>query len=205
MRTVAPPRGLVLAAGGSRRLGRAKQSLEIDGIPLLRRTVLRVAGVCRPPVVVVTGAGARQAAGCLDGLDVTVARNRRWREGLSTSLAAGLDALGTGCGAALVTPCDLPGLSQDDLERLVEAWRAVPENPAAAAYDGVIGSPAILPERFFAELAGVGGDRGAREFLRRGDVPVTVVRFPSAAGDLDHDGHLAALADGPGDSVLPEQ
>jgi molybdenum cofactor cytidylyltransferase len=186
--------GLVLAAGASRRLGQCKQIVMVDGVPLVRRTVLLIADVCGAPVTVVTGANADRVTACLEGIEVVLVHNPAWHEGLSGSLALGLTALGPGCGAALVAPCDLPGLSAMDLERLAAAWRRTPERPAAACYGGVVGVPAILPEVVFSELLAVTGDRGARDLLRRNDVPVSVVTFPSAAADLDDGGDLATLA-----------
>ncbi len=187
-------RGLVLAAGASRRLGHPKQAVSIGGVPLVRRTVLLIAGVCGFPVTVVTGAEEPQVRACLDDLDVVLAHNPGWRDGLAGSLALGLHSLGQDCAAALVAPCDLPRLSARDLDRLVTAWRLAPERPAAATYHGIIGVPAVLPAPVFSELATVTGDKGARDFLRRGDTPVTVVEFPSAASDLDDHRDLATLA-----------
>jgi len=186
MKRPAPaPRGLVLAAGGSRRLGRPKQTVRIDGVPLLRRTVLIVAEICGSPVTVVTGANAEHAAACVADLDIVLAHNPRWASGLSGSLAVGLESLAAGCGAARVVPCDLPRLSRADLASLLAAWTQAPDRPAAASHGGVVGAPAILPERMFPELLSGSGDTGARDLLRRGDVPVTTVDLPSAAIDLD--------------------
>ncbi len=165
-------------------------------MPLVRRTVLVTAEACGFPVTVVTGANADRVEECLAGLDVVLAHNTRWRDGLASSLATGLRSLGQGCHAALVTPCDLPGLSASDLERLVAAWRRAPERPAAATYQGIIGVPAIFPEPVFREITSATGDRGARDFLRSGSVPVTTIECPSAAADLDDSLDLAALASG---------
>jgi molybdenum cofactor cytidylyltransferase len=186
-------RGLVLAAGASRRLGRPKQIVHVGGVPLVRRTVLLIAEICGSPVTVVTGANASQVTASLHGLDVVPAHNAGWREGLASSLAVGLESLEPDWNAALVAPCDLPGLAAGDLERLAHAWRRTPERAAAAAYSGIIGTPAILPRQILPRLATVRGDRGARDLLRRNDLPVTVVDFPSARQDLDHDEDLAAM------------
>jgi len=167
----------------------------VDGIPLVRRTVLLIAEVCEGPVTVVTGADADQVEESLVGLDVLLTPNPEWREGLARSLAVGLRSLGPGCDAALVAPCDLPALSATDLARLTTSWRDAPDQPAAARYNGIIGVPAVLPARLFPAIATLTGDRGARDLLRRSEAPITTVEFPSAATDLDDGRDLAALAD----------
>lgn len=188
-------RGLVLAAGASRRLGQPKQIVRVGGIALVRRTVLLIADVCGCPVTVVTGAHAARVATCLQGLDVMLVHNADWREGLASSLTIGLESVSPDGDAALVAPCDLPGLAQSDLERLVNAWRQDPDQAAAAAYSGVVGTPAILPLHVLPQLAANAGDRGARDLLRRGDLPVTAVDFPSARRDVDDADDLAAMPD----------
>ncbi len=178
-------RGLVLAAGGSRRLGRPKQTIRIEGAPLVRRIVRIVSDVCEGPVVVVLGASSERVANCLQGMDVVRVDNPEWRTGLGSSLARGLAALEGCCQAALVTACDLPCLAREDLETLATAWSREPDRPAAARYEGVLGIPAILPPGVFPELSDGGGDVGARGYLRRPDVSVTAVDLPGAALDLD--------------------
>jgi len=188
-------RGLVLAAGASRRLGQPKQIVRVGGIALVRRTVLLIADVCGCPVTVVTGAHAARVAKSLQGLDVVLAHNAGWQKGLASSLTVGLESLRPDRGAVLVAPCDLPGLAQRDLEELVNAWRKDPDQAAAAAYSGVVGTPAILPLQVLPRLAGIAGDRGARDLLRRGDLPVTAVDFPSARRDLDDADDLTTVPD----------
>jgi len=178
-------RGLVLAAGGSRRLGHPKQAVRIDGVPLIRRIVRMVAEVCEGHVVVVLGASSERVANCLQGMDFIRVDNRDWQSGLGSSLAQGVEALDGCCRAVLVTACDLPCLSKEDLEMLATAWSRAPDRPAAARYEGVLGTPAILPARVFPDLPEARGDVGARDYLRRPDVSVTPVDLAGASLDLD--------------------
>lgn len=186
-------RGLVLAAGGSRRLGQPKQVVRINGLPLVRRTVQIVAEVCEGTVTVVLGASSERVAECLEDTDVVCVDNPDWQRGLGQSLALGLAALNGHCRAVLVTPCDLPCLSKDDLETLAEAWSLEPERPAASRYHGVLGTPAILPAGVLTDLPGGRGDEGARGYLRRPGVSVTPVDLAAAAVDLDREQDLSGI------------
>lgn len=88
------PAGLVLAAGGSRRLGQPKQLLELDGETLLRRTVRIAVEAGCGPVVVVLGAGAEALRLQVAGLPAEVVVNAEWEQGMGGSIRAGLEALG---------------------------------------------------------------------------------------------------------------
>ena len=89
--------GLVLAAGGSSRLGRPKQLLPYRGATLLD-SVLRTARACHFDQLVVTlGGAAEEIAGQVDltGADVVV--NDEYGSGCSSSIAAAVRALDPRC------------------------------------------------------------------------------------------------------------
>lgn len=157
---------------------------------MVRRAVEAATAVCPAGVWVVTGAHGEAVAAALTGCAITLVHNDDWPRGLGSSLAAGLAAVAGSCRAALVLPCDLPDVSAEDLARLAAAWAAEPARPAAAAYAGTIGAPAILPSDCFAQLP-TGGDEGAGAWLRtRG--AATLVDMPAAARDVDHPEDLVA-------------
>jgi len=81
---------IVLAAGGSTRMGVPKQLLLYRRQSLLRRAMeTAVATVCRP-VVVVLGANAGRLCDEAKQLPVHVAENKRWKEGMSSSIQLGM-------------------------------------------------------------------------------------------------------------------
>lgn len=182
--------GIVMAAGQARRMGRPKATLRVRGVPMVRLAAEAAAVVCRAGVWVVTGAYRTAIAAALADCPVALVQNRRWARGLGSSLEAGLAAVTGRCRAALVLPCDLPGVTAADLARLAAAWAANPDQPAAAGFAGTVGAPAILPCRCFAELP-TGGDAGAGSWLRTRDT-LTVVDMPAAARDVDSPVDLAA-------------
>ena len=176
---------VVLAAGAGRRYGGPKLLLRVQGRPLVTRAATVAVSLTGRQSVVVLGSGAGRLAAELRDLPVGLTFNRHWREGLSTSLAAGIRSLPATARAALVLPADQCLIKHEHLARLVAAWRRRPGTPAAARFGGTIGAPAILPRSWFPRLRHLRGDVGARAMLR-GRLPgLTLVDMPEAALDID--------------------
>jgi CTP:molybdopterin cytidylyltransferase MocA len=175
---------IVLAAGASRRLGRAKQLVRVDGEPLVRRAARLALETGPSDAIVVLGASAAELAAHLSDLAVRTVTCEDHASGLGSSLRAGLDALDARVQGALVVVCDQPAVSAEHLLRLRDAWRERPEHAIASGYAGTLGVPALLPRAWFGEVAG-GLDQGARSILRGRRGEVGVVYDERLARDLD--------------------
>ena len=178
---------IVLAAGEGRRYGAPKQTLVIDGVPMVRRAALAAldAGT---RVTVVTGAHREKVEARLQGIAVACSFNASWREGMGGSIAHGIGfVLRTmpEASACIVLLADQPGVTPADLGRFIAAACRAPDRIIAAGYAGIIGAPCLFPRRCFGELAALAGDRGARALLRRHPENVDVLPLPGAALDID--------------------
>jgi nicotine blue oxidoreductase len=196
----APVVGLLLAAGGGRRLGgRPKALLEYDGRPLVEHAVevLRAAGCAR--VHVVLGAAADEVRARAELPGCALVDNPEWERGMGTSLRAGLASLaGTGAGAALVALVDQPGIGPRATERVRAAY-ASPATLASAAYDGVRGHPVLLGADHWAGVAATAtGDQGARAYLRAHAGALRLVECGDVAEpyDIDTEADLVRLRTG---------
>ena len=185
---------IVLAAGASTRFGSPKQLVRIQGRPLLHTVVTRAAEVTGNALIVVLGSGVGELAPLLRHSPGSVVVNRQWREGLASSIRAGVARLPATCAGALLVLADQAAVTSDDLRRLAGTWRRRPQCIAAALYAGTTGAPAIFPRSSFAELAALRGDGGARSVLRRSPDRVIRVPMPSAELDLDTPEDLLQLA-----------
>ncbi len=106
---------LILAAGRSSRMrGPNKLLARFDGEPLIRRMAKRALASKADPVIVVTGHRADDIAAALDGLDVEIAHNPDFADGLATSLKTGLHAVPDGAAGALVLLADMPEITTAD-------------------------------------------------------------------------------------------
>lgn len=176
---------IVLAAGGSSRFGSAKQLVRIGDRPLLSLTAGRTAEVVGHSLIVVLGARAAELTPLLKHSPGSVVINRDWREGLASSIRAGIARLPPSCAAVMLVLADQACVTAEDLRRLAGAWRRQPLCVAAARYGATVGVPAIFPQHLFGELSELKGDTGARALLRRHADRLVKVPMVSAAFDLD--------------------
>lgn len=187
----APPRiaALVLAAGQSRRMGPSNKLLsELEGKALLLHAVDAALASRADPVVVVTGHESARVRMALAERPVAIVHNPDYAEGLSTSLRAGLAALPEGIDAALVCLGDMPRLTPQALDRLIDAY--APEEGRAIVLptvQGKRGNPVLWDRRFFDEMARLAGDVGARHLIGEHAALVAEVPFDDAAALLDVD------------------
>ncbi|GAA2095133.1 nucleotidyltransferase family protein [Streptomyces albiaxialis] len=190
--------GLLLAAGGGRRLGgRPKALLSHRGRPLVEHAAraLREGGCA--PVHVVLGAAATAVHARAGLPDAVLHDNPDWAEGMGSSLRVGLAALAADgeADAVLVSLVDQPGIGPAAVAR-VRAACASRETLAAAAYGGRRGHPVLFGAAHWAGIAASAeGDRGARAYLRAHAADVTLVECGDIAdpADIDTPDDLALL------------
>ncbi len=165
--------GLILAAGGSRRLGRPKQLLPFAGGTLLGH-VLGVARGCRfDQLVVAIGGAADEVRSEVDLSGVEVVENRAYGEGCSSSIAAALPAVASRSDLLVLLLGDQPGVTPAAVAALVGGRGDAPL--AVCRYDDGRGHPIAFARSVFPDLAALHGDRGVWKLLdRRADDVVEV-------------------------------
>lgn len=178
---------LLLAAGGSSRLGQPKQLLKFKGRSLVRRAAEALVGSGCEPVVVVLGAEIERSTDEIAGLSLTICVNEEWQTGMSSSIKAGLRELlniEPGLDAVLITLCDQPNVTADMLRRFLSQFRLDRASIIAAHYGETVGVPALFSSELFDELFQLEGDKGARDLIRRQN-GVQTINLESAAFDID--------------------
>jgi molybdenum cofactor cytidylyltransferase len=178
---------IVLAAGGSTRMGQSKQLLPISGQPMVHKVVAAVCAAGLAQVIVVVGSEAGAVAEALEGLPVNIVMNERWADGMSTSLQAGLRAMQPEAQAALIALADQPGLTPDLLAGLVSRYQDTGAAIVAPFYQGQRGNPVLFDRTLFAELLAVQGDRGGRSVIARHAQEVERVDLTGSAMLIDVD------------------
>lgn len=177
---------LILAAGASSRMrGGDKLLEEVAGQPLLALQAARALRTGQPVVVTLPPFPHPRGA-VLKEMPVARVQVGDAAEGMAASIRAGVAALPPGTGALMILPGDMPEIDGTDMAAMIAAWEPG-EILRGAAEDGTPGHPVILPADLFEELAGLSGDRGAREVLVRHRARIRLFPLPGrhALTDLD--------------------
>jgi molybdenum cofactor cytidylyltransferase len=176
---------LLLAAGEASRMGRPKQLLDFDGVPLIRHAALEALAVCAP-VVVVCGAVVDPIRHALSGLDVEVAANQHWEQGMGTSIQAGLQRLKAFEVDGLILALGDQPLAGREAYRKLIATQQTSEMPIVSSqYAGTVGVPALFKREFFPALATLGPTQGCKGVIQRNLERCALVDCPDAAADID--------------------
>jgi molybdenum cofactor cytidylyltransferase len=194
-REVAPPPDrprvavLVLAAGQSRRMGRLNKLVQPLGTkPMVAFPVDAALASKAAEVVVVTGHAPREVETALAGRTLRFVHNPDFDQGLSTSLRAGVAALGSNIDGAIVCLGDMPRITAQHLDRLIDAF-----DPDAAhsivvpTVDGKRGNPVLWGRRHFRAIEDLAGDVGARHLIGAHDSEVVEVAMEDDAALVDID------------------
>jgi molybdenum cofactor cytidylyltransferase len=158
---------LLLAAGQSRRMGGPNKLLaEIDGLPMVARVAQRLLASRARPIVAVLGNQAEAVDAALGKLPVERVRNPDFAAGLSTSLKRGIAALPDDLEGVIVCLGDMPLISGRHLDRLIAAFNPLEGRAIIVpTRRGKRGNPVLWSKRFFAGMAGLAGDVGAKHLI----------------------------------------
>jgi len=144
--------GVILAAGASRRMGKNKMLLELDGESLIRRAAKRALGAGLSPLVVVVGHEADRLRAELKDLPVEFAVNPDYTGPTSGSLHQGLNALGPDVAAVVVMLGDMVRVTAETLAMLIAAARATEAPLVVSRYGDVTAPPLLFRRALFGEL-----------------------------------------------------
>ena len=190
---------VILAAGGSSRLGRPKQLLAFGGETLVRRAVRAASEAGCDPVIVVAGEIGDAIRRELDIRDsrissgptignltrAMIVENAEWRNGLGTSIRRGLQQLPKSFDAVVLLACDQPFVDASIVGKLIAAWEETGRPIAASCYANTLGVPALFDRSCFEALLSLPDDSGAKSLIAARSDDVASVPFEDGAIDID--------------------
>jgi len=121
-------------------MGAAKQLLPVDGVPMLLKIAAELRQSTVDDVFVVTHS---EIASHLPGESVII--NDDPASEMIDSIRLGLAAHRGSADGFLICLGDQPGISSEDIDRCVEAFRASPQTMVIATHAGRRGHPMIFP------------------------------------------------------------
>ncbi len=158
---------VVLAAGQSRRMGKANKLLtQIDGRSMIRTVIAEALRSKAQEVVVVTGHDAEPLREELADLTVKFAHNPEYAKGLSTSLRTALNAVSDNCAGVLICLGDMPFVNAKHIDALIgefdtDSGKCI----CVPTYQGKRGNPVLWSMHYALEMMEVRGDAGAKHMI----------------------------------------
>jgi molybdenum cofactor cytidylyltransferase len=178
---------ILLAAGESKRMGKPKQLMPLGKHTLLEQAIDNLLDSSVDETIVVVGHQAEEIAKAIAGRPVKIVINPDYRQGMSTSIIAGLILADPRSQAVMLALGDQPLVASRTINQLIEAFNSHNKGIAVPTYQGRRGHPIIFGIRYKAELLKLKGDIGGREIIR--DHPDDVLMVPvdseSVVSDID--------------------
>ena len=180
---------VLLAAGRSERMGRNnKLLLNVNGIPLVRKSAINILNSNVTSITVVTGFDENKIVNALSGLNVNFVKNINFREGLSSSLKAGLANITPTPSAVIICLADMPKIQPEHINQLIEnfnplkGWEiCIPTN------NGKRGNPVLIGSRFFPYIFETSGDFGAKQVMKQHSDKIVEVEIGTSDIHFDID------------------
>lgn len=182
-----PVAGILLAAGTSSRMGSNKLLFELDGESVIRRAVRRALAGGLSPLVVILGHESDRVWKEIEDLPCEWGLNPLYREGINTSLKAGVMAVrGFKAKAAMVMLADMPFVTAEMIAAMIARYRQSTAPLVISDYEGVNAPPMVYDQSLFLELLRMEGEGCGRQVVKRHKSEAEVLAWPaSALQDLD--------------------
>jgi molybdenum cofactor cytidylyltransferase len=191
-----PTAALILAAGGSRRLGRPKQLEPWGDSTLLGRVVSVAREMPVDEIWVVVGAESEKILAETDLGDAGVIENPEWEEGIASSLRVGLDALTrlSRVERVVIMMGAQPDVSPEVVERLLEEHKRAKRPVSIPKYRYTLGNPVVVDRSLWSRVMSLEGDEGAMRLWRAHPEWVNEVWFPEQPPrDVDTEADVVEL------------
>jgi molybdenum cofactor cytidylyltransferase len=182
---------ILLAAGGSSRLGKPKQLLLYKGQTLLQNTLSVALTSNAQSVIVVLGANADILQTEITNGKIHVVVNDDWQEGMGSSIRTGVKAIteiNPSTEGVILLVCDQPFINSALLNNLITAHQKTGKEIVACTYGNTFGPPVFFHQSLFSELLQLKGDTGARSIVQKHLDNMEAIPFPEGIFDIDTKG-----------------
>ena len=190
--------GVVLAAGGSTRMGRNKLLLDAGGEPLVRRVTRQAIAAGLAPVLVVVGYEAARVREALAGLPCEFVENPDYASGINGSVQRGIARVPADAPAAVVILGDMPFVTAAMIRAVADRHRESGAPLVLSLYgdDAVHAPPTLYGRALFAEFGTDAGEGCGKRVVRRHRTEAAELRWPAARlADVDVPADYSKVAD----------
>jgi molybdenum cofactor cytidylyltransferase len=179
---------VILAAGGSARLGQPKQLLIFRGETLVRRAVRAATEADCAPVLVVIRESGDAIREELRETSAVIVENEDWKDGIGSSIRCGVERLANlapQARAVVLLTCDQPSVQAETINALIAKHDESRKPIVASRYANTLGVPALFDRSCFEALLGLRGDSGAKSLIAGRPGDVGSIAFEEGAIDID--------------------
>jgi molybdenum cofactor cytidylyltransferase len=179
---------VVLAAGGSRRMGTQKLLLPFAGQTVIAHIVDEVRGGPVGRILVVVRKDDEGVSAALTGRTYSAVVNPHPDGDMLSSVRCGLAALPPECTAVLVVLGDQPAITSDLIGRMVATYQTCGRGIVVPTHNGRRGHPLLFSTRYRDEILAGHEQTGLRGLLQThpDDVFELGTATPAVLADMDH-------------------
>ncbi|HEX4640930.1 MAG TPA: nucleotidyltransferase family protein [Chthoniobacterales bacterium] len=176
---------VILAAGGSSRLGQPKQLTMFRGETLIRRAVRAAAKAGCDPIVVVVGKDGDAIRRELSATGAAIVENAEWQRGIGSSIRRGIDEIAAATDAVILLTCDQPLVDAGVIAQLIAEHGETGKPIVASRYSNTLGVPALFERSRFKALLTLPDASGAKQLIEEQPDDVASMPFEEGAFDVD--------------------
>lgn len=177
---------VILAAGNSSRMGQPKQLMKYKNKTFLQHIIDESKRAELDPVICVTGYEAEKIAKTINGTDITLVYNEKWREGMGTGISAGLkELIFSDFDSVILAVSDQPHVSAELFESMRVLMDQSGKGIVASSYSGTLGTPVLFAKKYFDQLESLSGDQGAKSIVKMHMADVCTIEFEKGGIDID--------------------
>ena len=178
---------ILLAAGESKRMGEPKQLMPLGSSTMVEQAIDNLLNSAVNEVIVVLGYKAEEITKTIAAKPVKIIVNPNYRQGMSTSIIAGLILVDRQAQAVMLALGDQPSVDSQTINQLIEEFYNHDKGIAVPTYQGRRGHPIIFDIKYKPKLLELKGDIGGRQIIQQhpDDVLEVAVDSESVIADID--------------------
>ncbi len=156
---------IILASGKALRFKSNKLLYEVNSKPIIYYAIDNVAGSNFQQRIIVLRSYEISNYSKQSGFEVVW--NKDFENGMSSSIIHGIENVSPEIEAAMIIPGDMPLLDSNTLNGLIEHFKSSGKGISGFECNGTIISPVIFARKYFNELHGLSGDKGAKSIIMK--------------------------------------
>ena len=168
---------ILLAAGQSRRMGgENKLTKEIEGIPLIKRSVKNIIDSAVDELIIVLGYQKEIIEKLIDKNEkIKFIFNKNFESGMASSIKTGLNNLSEKTEAFFICLGDMPMVNQNTYNHLIKSRNN--KEIIVPTYKGQQGNPVLFDKSMKEKVLDIRGDVGAKKILELNKAKILNVKI----------------------------